>query len=129
MKILEFSIKYVKNTKLISNVENYYLYTKTGDIMVSWSDWFNIPTIELNTERLLGAIFYGSILLLSIIFQFIVSSKVRNSKVKTSSFSSFRMMWYHPFQFLSILISYWLHICHNSFQHFYVEYNKLQNRS
>jgi len=93
MKILEFSIKYVKNTKLISNVENYYLYTKTGDIMVSWSDWFNIPTIELNTERLLGAIFYGSILLLSIIFQFIVSSKVRNSKVKTSSFSSFRMMY------------------------------------
>jgi len=70
MKILEFSIKYVKNTKLISNVENYYLYTKTGDIMVSWSDWFNIPTIELNTERLLGAIFYGSILLLSIISSF-----------------------------------------------------------
>jgi len=60
--------------------------------MVSWSDWFQLPTIY-NNERLLGAIIYGSILLTSIIYQFIITSKVRNSKMKTGSFASFRMLY------------------------------------
>ncbi|MHA1211082.1 MAG: hypothetical protein ACTSSH_01350 [Candidatus Heimdallarchaeota archaeon] len=61
--------------------------------MVSWSDWYNIPAISLDFNRLLGVLAYGSILLLSIIFQYVVSNKVRNSKLKTSSFTSFRMLF------------------------------------
>ena len=61
-------------------------------ILATWTDWFNL-TYVFNVESLVGVISFGTILLLTMVFQIIITSNMRNSKIKSDSFLSFRLLY------------------------------------
>lgn len=60
--------------------------------MVSLTDWFDV-SLELTYLRLVGLISYGVIVLGTIIFQIIISNRIRRASVKSDSYLSFRLLY------------------------------------
>ncbi|NHJ05073.1 MAG: hypothetical protein EAX90_09630 [Candidatus Heimdallarchaeota archaeon] len=60
--------------------------------MVTLTDWFEITT-DFQFKSLVGSISFGIIILWTIIFQVLISNKVRNSNVKSDAFRSFRLLY------------------------------------
>ncbi|NHJ84222.1 MAG: hypothetical protein FK734_02095 [Asgard group archaeon] len=61
--------------------------------MVTWTDWFNFSNIIVNYKALIGIISFGLVIIYSIVYQIMITGKVRKSKIKTNSFLSFRMLY------------------------------------
>ncbi|MHA1211369.1 MAG: hypothetical protein ACTSSH_02805 [Candidatus Heimdallarchaeota archaeon] len=60
--------------------------------MIPWTEWFNF-TFDYQYLYLIGAVSFGLVFVFSLIYQLIISGKVRNAKVKSNSFLSFRMLF------------------------------------
>ena len=71
---------------------NVDLIIKKGDKMVSLADWFDV-SLELTYLRLVGLISYGLIVIGTIIFQIIISNRIRRTNVKSDSYLSFRLLY------------------------------------